>query len=295
MSINPNRSTALLLLGVCGTAIILGACTEKIVARVGDQTLVRSDLQQRQKVSDIYYPDRSEDYVALAQLLKGYLHLEVLRKMEYPLDRSIMESEALRIDQNSKDKSRLDRIKQVYDDDRDAYLRTFVAIVYGERYLYNEVFSRSSNTHSAEFEKAASFLARSKKTPEDFRKFARSQNLQLRTVSLLTKSAKKPEEGAPSPWQDKPSEQVLRDLVSNLKTGDVYPDVVDWATGFQVLKLAQRQNDRLIVNIVWIPKKPFSNWFWDQAGGIPIEIHDSTLRSAFVQNVSWAKHVHLVP
>lgn len=115
----------------------------KTVCVVGDINISEKDVEFRAKVSEVYYPQSGKQYIALAQLIKGYLSLQVLKSLGYEVNQSTLEEEARRIDKNTKAPVFLKKIKDIYGRDRNNYLKTFVTVVYAERILYNEIFLKS--------------------------------------------------------------------------------------------------------------------------------------------------------
>jgi hypothetical protein len=67
------------------------------VARVGDVSVSEEDLSRRTQVSELYFPGPGQRYVALAQLLKGYLSVEVLKSLGHPVDDAIVQGEAQQV------------------------------------------------------------------------------------------------------------------------------------------------------------------------------------------------------
>lgn len=122
------------------------------MCRVGDVSIHEEDINLRAKVSAVYYPQSEKKYIALAQLIKGYLSLQVLKSLGYQVNHSKLEEEAKRIDKDTKAPGILNKIKDIYGRDRNNYLKTFVAVVYAERVLYNEIFLKSKKIHKRNYD-----------------------------------------------------------------------------------------------------------------------------------------------
>jgi len=78
---------------VCLFFFLFSSCTKNL-CDVGDTKITSRDIEFRKRVSEVYYPGSGKDYVALAQLIKGYLSEEVLKSLGYKIDESILEGEA---------------------------------------------------------------------------------------------------------------------------------------------------------------------------------------------------------
>jgi len=113
------------------------------VCTVGALSFNKRDLVCRAAVAEVYYPGRGLPYVALAQLVEGGLAVEVLRNLGHRLTPAMLEAEATRIDEHTRDPERLARIKAVYGKERSRYLKGFVAAVCAQRILTQVVFPAS--------------------------------------------------------------------------------------------------------------------------------------------------------
>lgn len=275
--------------------LLLSGCSRK-VARVGETLSTSSDISLRARVSEVYYPGSGKDYVALAQLIKGYLCEEVLKSLGHKIDSSVLEGEAKRIDENTKVPDILKKIKDIYGKNRKAYIKTFIRVVYAERVLYNEVFLKSREIQKDAFSKAEKFLKKVTKSPEEFQKVAKEDGLEVRRLVLSLKNGIIPygekRERANIPSGIEQAERLIS-LVSKLKRGEVYPEVIEWQEGYQVIRYIKREGDEMIVDSIGIPKKDFDSWFWEMAARVSVEIYDKKLEEEFLKEVSWARNLNL--
>lgn len=167
---------------------LISAC-DRNIAKVGETVLTTKDVSYRASVSEIYYPESGKHYIALSQLIKGYLAEEVLKSMGYRIDKNIIDSESKRIDANAKAPDVLNAIKKVYGRNKDAYNKSFVRIVYSERFLYNEVFLKSSSIHKEERKRAEEFINKAKKNPSLFSKIDSEMRLASRELIIRKQKA----------------------------------------------------------------------------------------------------------
>ena len=290
-------------LAVIVAGIALAGCKKDNVAQVGDITITRQDLEYRKKVSNIYYPGSNKDYVALTQLLEGYLDEAVLKSLGHKVDEQVWEEESQRIDQNTKAPEVLKRIKDVYGLDKKAYLKTFIRVVYAERYLYNEVFLKDKSIHKAQAQVAQDFIQEVMANPAVFSKIAEEKKLQSSKMKLSEK------EGI-TPWDDRklaparpdrpgpaePAEleqaKMLIEKVSGLKPGAISPQIIEWQEGYQVLRLAAKEGDGYIVESVSIPKRGYDEWKWETASQVPVKIVDQNLKAELVKQVGWTSRLN---
>lgn len=276
---------------------LLSACTQK-VCDVGDINITDKDISLRKKVSEVYYPNSGKDYVALSQLINGYLSEEILKSLGHKIDDAILAAEAKRIDENTKAPETLKKIKDIYDSNRAAYLKTFIRIVYAERYLYNEVFLKSKEIHKEEHQKAVEIVNKAIKSPKLFKDIAKEKG--LKTIRL-----KVSKEGGIAPYGEEARSKLntagigveqaerLINAVSTINKGDVFPEVIEWLEGYQIIKYIKKEKDYYIIDSVSIPKKSYDDWFWERASKTPVKIYDKALKEKLLKEVSWADRLKL--
>ncbi len=285
------RGLILLIFLIC-------ACNRN-VAKVGETVLTSKDVSLRARVSEIYYPDSGKDYIALSQLIKGYLAEEVLKFLGYRVDENVIDSESRRIDANTKAPDVLNAIKKVYGNNKKAYNKTFVRLVYAERFLYNEVFLKSPAIHREEKERAEEFLDRVKKERNRFSKIASELNLKSK-ILLISE-----EKGIVDAEGDVESRGISREpsgveqakfiieRIKDIKSGNVYPEIIEWLEGYQVLRVVNKKKKEYNVESVSIPKRDYDEWFWSIASDVPVWIYDEKLKEELIKNVSWVQKVNL--
>ena len=270
---------------------LFSACSQKI-AGVEDITITDKDIFFRKRVSDVYYPNSGKDYVALAQLVNGYLSEEVLKSLGHKVDNAVLEAEAKRIDENTKAPEILKKIKDIYGSNRDAYIKTFVRIVYAERALYNEVFLKSKEIHKNEYQNAENIIKEAIASKKPLREIVKEKGLRVVKLKVSQKGGIAPfgEEARHKPNTGIGLEQAERliDAVSTIKEGEVYPEIIEWLEGYQIIKFIKKEKDVYIIDSVSIPKRSYDDWFWEKAAKIPVRIYDNKLRDELLKEVSWA-------
>lgn len=271
------------------------------VADVGGIIITEKDLEQRGKVSEIYYPGSNKAYIALAQLSRAYLSEKVLESLGHKVDEQTLQAESKRIDENTKAPEVLKKIKDAYGMDKQGYTKTFIRVTYDERYLYNEVFLKSRDIHKEQYLKAQSIIRESQQSPEKFMEISKKYGQDAKALKISEKEGIKPVEDkkqAEGPGPDRENvgmEQATRliEMVSKVKPGEVYPELVEWQEGFQILKFVKKEGDTYIVESVSIPKRDFDEWFWENASKIPVKIYNPALKAELLKQVSWANKIKL--
>lgn len=275
---------------------LLSACTQK-VCEVGDITITEKDISFRKKVSEVYYPNSGKDYVALSQLINGYLSEEILKSLGHKIDDAVFNAEAKRIDENTKAPETLKKIKDIYGSNRTAYIKTFVRIVYAERALYNEIFIKSKEIHKEEYQKAEEVLNKAIKSQKLFNDIARKLGLKAVRLKISKKEgiATYGEESKPklnTAGIGVEQAERLINAVSTIKKGDVFPEVIEWLEGYQIIRYIKKEKNNYIIDSVSIPKKNYDAWFWEKTSMIPVRIYDNKLKDELLKEVSWADRLN---
>jgi len=266
--------------------LFLSACNQR-TCEVGDIGINNKDLSLRKRVSEVYYPDSGKDYVALAQLINGYLSEEVLKSLGHKVDNEILEAEAKRIDENTNAPETLKKIKNVYGSNRRAYIKTFIRIIYAERALYNEVFLRSKDIHKEQYLDAERLNKKTILSPNSFQNISKDMGLKIRRLKISVKEGIMPYERsglkhAHTAVGIERAERLIN-TISMISQGDVYPDIIEWPEGYQVIRFIKKEKEYYIIDSVSIPKREYDEWFWEKATKIPVRIYDSKLKEEFIK------------
>ncbi len=232
--------------------VLLAGCKKTWVAKVGSVEVTEKDLQDRMKVSEIYYPNSGKRYIALSQLVQGYLDEEVLKQLGYKVDESTWEAESKRIDENTKAPDVLKKLKAVYSLDHAGYIKTFIRPVYGERYLYNEVFLKVPEIHKEQRAKAEKFIQQAAAKPEAFKELAQKMGLKAGELKVSEKEGIQPmeeserkkalePEGRPPEPAGLEQAKFMIDKVKGLEDGKVLSEIIEWQEGYQILRLVRKE------------------------------------------------------
>lgn len=286
--------TKSILLTIIIVTSLLCACSRN-AAQVGSIAITDQDIDLRAKVSEIYYPESGKRYVGLAQLIKGYLSIEILKALGRTIDQSMLDAESKRIDENTKAPETLNKIKNIYGPDQKAYIRTFVRVTYAERTLYGEVFLKSKEIHQKQFQQAQALLGEAIRAAGSFKKIAERSGALWTKLLLSKEKGLRPfvEENRIQVSQGFISADDLMELVSALRPGTVCPRIIERPETYLVIRLLGKKGDNFVVETATVPKRSFDEWFWEQASKIPVKINDPVLKAELLKEVSWAKNLRL--
>ncbi|MBI5182167.1 MAG: hypothetical protein HZA06_04550 [Nitrospirae bacterium] len=277
--------------------IFIASCTQKI-AEVGDITITDKDISHRAKVSEVYYPNSGKGYIALAQLINGYLSEEILKSLGHKIDEEVLEKETKRIDENTKAPETLKNIKDVYGRNRKGYIKTFVRIVYAERALYNEVFLKSKEIHKEQYFKAEGFIKKAIKSPNSFQNISKRMGLESKRLKISLKEGIMPYEDNKTVMKPQTpigieQAEMLINKISKTKAGEIYPEIIEWLEGYQIIRYIKKDGDYYIIESVSISKRNYDDWFYDKTSKIPVRIYDKKLKDELLKEVSWGKRLKL--
>jgi hypothetical protein len=276
------------------TLAFLSGCRNQ-ACTVGQIKITDQDIEYRAKVSEIYYPGSGKRYVGLAQLIKGYLALAILKDLGHPADAAKIEAEAQRINTNTKAPETLRKIKDVFGENRQAYLNVFVKPAYAERVLYFEIFLKDAEIQREPRNQAEKFRQEALAAPAAFGQIAVKHNVKAGRLKVSAKTGIGPvaeKSGLSAEPIGLDQAHVILKMVADLPADQLITPVIEWPEGFQVVKLISKDNDSAIIDSVVIPKKSFDEWFWEKAVKIPVRINDQKLQAELFREVSWAKNLH---
>lgn len=277
------------------SVILLVGCTGSDVITVGSTHISRKDLEYRQKISELYYPQNDNNRLAAAvQLLNGALGMEILKTHGLKIDNADLEAEAKRIDDTTKAPEKLQKIKDVFGADRGAYLKNFVAIVYAERSLYNDIYLKRDEIHKAQMAKAVEFLKSAEKNASKFKESADKSDLKYVKLKISAKNGitfLDPENKHPRPPEDPEGAKKMIESLKGTNRGEISKNILDWPFAYQAIRLLDKKGDDYYVESAIVTKMPFMDWFWEHADKVPVTINDKALKDEMNAKVDWMKKV----
>lgn len=279
---------------VCALFLLLGC--SKQVCTVGSTQISEKDVALRAKVSEIYYPGSGKKHVGLAQLIKANLAFEIIKSLGSNVDGALLDREAKRIDDNTKARDVLQKIKAVYGDNRSLYIESFVRPVYAERFLYNEIFLTSKEIHKERYLKAKKFLESTRRNSKSFKELAEKNSIETARLRISPEKGIAPygaKEELKSPGENAEQTKKLTEALLTIRQGQIYPEIIEWQEGYQVIRFDKKEGRDFIIESAVIPKRNYDDWFWEKASTIPVKIYDENLKNELLKEVSWARHLKL--
>ena len=135
----------------------LSAKKSEIVASVGSYNITNKMVALREKVAEIYYPDKKQK-VGLIQLIKAYTTAQILENEGVKITQSDLKKEAKRIDENTKNTKILNQIKSIFGKKTESYYQVFILPNLAKRVIQPFVFKADKKFVQKGFKKADNFL-----------------------------------------------------------------------------------------------------------------------------------------
>lgn len=295
-------------IGVVATCALLVACAKRAepraepsVAQVGDRAITADMLARRGRQIDIYYPGQSRPDSALAQLIQGYLAVELLRREGIDLDRRAWIAERDRIERDTRDRDRLEQIKAIYADDEEAYLRVGILPDFARSRLlrHHRATARFGEPARAA---AAALLDEVAANPATFAARAEVRGAAVTHLIVDPSAGLRPVGADAAPPDDaaiagdRAAAARLIALLVDLPPGHVHPRTLETPDSFDAVRLVRRHLDGSIeVELAAFARPDFDAWFWTQAHDVPVAIYDDALRATFLAQVGWSRKLTLAP
>ena len=254
----------LLILFIC-LLFIHGSCSKQkqIIAEVGAYKITQKDINYRNKIIKLYDPKETRD-LGLAQLTRAFSYAEILNSYGQSINEKMLLQEAIRIDKETQIPNFLLKIKSVFDDDHDAYLRIYVLPVLVERMIYYDFFVNNLSVHKESYNDAMKFLKLALKSTKAFHRLGQKQGLDFARFVVSEKTGLRPMGAIPDvPPSDEQAKRWITNVVSKLKPGEIFPEVVNTEEHWKAIRYVgpyQNKTNEHLLEAVLFKKISFDEW-----------------------------------
>lgn len=293
--------------------------SDPVIAEIGPWTVRQSDIRLRKQLLEITEGGRVvEDGIVLSHLLRAFVAAEILAKYNHPVTTDVLEQEAARIDASTLAPDVLAQIKAVFGDRRKDYLEDYVLPIYVGRVLPYDVVRWDKGIQANVRADAEQWLKSVRDKPQSFVQEAESlrnrepdwvevsneegwQRIDPERQSARLKSWEQPPDVSPkiatelARQEEQRKEEMegwVRDLLdrrlSDVKVGNVLPDVLELPEVFLVARLHKKKSDRYLLRVVGFPKKVYDEFYWEAAAHVPVMIHHGVMRDEMIRLVPWS-------
>lgn len=260
--------------------LLLAGCTKKdLAAEVGDYKILKSDVDKKNQVIRLYFPDETRD-LGLNQLIDSYVNAAILEKYGKKITPENVTEEEVRIEKESQMPDVLKKIQDIFGSNKEAYRRVFVIPVIADRMIYFELFSKEKSFHKDSLERAARLLEKAQSHPEKMNDLALEDKLPLMTLKLkkegpnyILKSISPDGKDETSPLANE-GNKWHQEIVTTTQPQKIYKNVVDMGSNWMIVK-----NDGKVkgsqadynLSVLVVPKEDFSRWLQKEREGIKIK------------------------
>lgn len=262
------------------------------MAQVGRAEITGTDIARRLGVEKAYGNKTADRGTALASLIHDALESDVAAAHSVGPTKEEIATFRKYVDENSRSPELLAEVKKVFGEDGGSYERLYLAPRIVNRKLHY-FYSRDPLLHKGEralIEKAYG-LAASGKALKDV---AAELGLEYRNPKGEEKQDVPPALARHITAEEWRSNDPLVPIVEKLTDGQLYDNIIEDDLGYQVFRLLEKGKgkERYFAEAAVARKRPFDEWFREEAAKIKIRILDPELKKkikAAYANVWWVK------
>jgi len=251
---------------------------ERKVALVGKTAIKERDVSYKVQIEKAYGNERATREAALVSLINDAIEHEIAAIHGVTITREDLDSFKRHVNEQTKAPEILQKVKVIFGDDTDSYERIYLAPKIMNRKLH-EFYSRSPEIHKKErdlIERAHGLVTAGK----GFNEASQECGIKFSTFNLEEKEALLPPElRTYFPQSNTPMTDPLIPILDTLFPGEIYRNVIEDDYRYRIVKLIERNGETYSVEVIWVKKRPFDEWFRQEAANVRITIVDPDLRN----------------
>jgi hypothetical protein len=273
--------------------LMTAACTPKPVARVGHYTITQKDIDYRDQVVHLMYP-QEKSKPGKKQLIDAFTAAMILEKYGKPITPEIIKADADRIDRSTRAPELLVKYKAIFGSDQEGYLKNYVLPSYADRTLYYDLFLNDPRIQKDSYESAHRHLEELKAGKGPFKpktvfriSEARGLRMELINDPRAQKSAPQITDlSAPHlPWKKQWEKELsenqkleakkwLEEIAMPLKKGEYFSKVIDRGENWCIVRSlgVSAKGREYVLEAEFSPKLDYSEWLAGERKQVLIEI-----------------------
>lgn len=261
---------------------------DRTVAVVGDYKITAKQVEYRNKLNDIYYPNQKQRY-GKDQLIQSYTYAQILKNNGHEITQKLLDEEESRIDSNTKAPETLKKIKDIFAKDRESYRKVFILPTYAERVIYFEHFMKSASAQEKSLRHVHNLITDLLSTPAELAFVAKERRLNYkkfhlsaeRGIEFLESRKKKGDRPAlidlsasvpPEAVKKAVSQQFetetnqnikfwIENVISQVKPGEFIPEPVDYGDHWLIVRyLKALGGKKFLLEAIFVPKDSYETW-----------------------------------
>jgi hypothetical protein len=256
---NKIRTYDVLRLGTASVSLIKVG-NEKITEKMLNYQMAVQQAYQDQNANNQSYEMESRKIGAVVELMRFILEKEVAENNGVKVAKKEIKAFSKYADEYTKAPEILEKVKQVFGDDRKSYEKLYLVPKINSKKLHS-FYSRNAKIHKEEkikIERAYGLAVNG----EDFKKIAEQTGGRADEFEIIEQA-----------------EDPLLSIVKTLSLNQIYSNIAENDQLFMVIKLIGQNEDSYKIAAIVIDKKPFDDWFKKEAGKIEIKFLDETFKS----------------
>lgn len=274
-----------------------------IYAKVGDFKIYKKDIEYRNNLIRMNYPEEKGDY-GYKQLEKSYINYQVMRNHGYKEIERRLENEVDRIEKNTKMPELLKKIKEeIFKGDMSAYKRAFVIPAAVDEEVFFGFYATQEKLHESSQKLAQDILEQLKSNPTALKKISHDMKfdyilyqISKDDIVLVNPETMKPVSNLHSRenFKGKPKEKIKSQesdavvgdeginpraelahywnnvILKETRSGDPISQPISLNDQWYVGRVLKSDKQNKIVELVSIPKKSYSEILEAEKEHIPI-------------------------
>ncbi len=231
----------------------------------------RKEFEIERKIQRIYNPDYKDEEIVLLLIQKKLKILLLESEMNFKIEEKFLKMEKERIDRETKAPLLLQKIKKVFDKEKD-YIEYFVKGVLASRVIEDIFFFDTIKYQRERYSLAKEYF---KKIKDHNR-----ENFSKDSLYFYVDLSKK-EEATPPP----PSFFYFADSIylKKMHIFEVYPEIIEAKHRYFIVRKIDKEGKRFDGFI--INKKDFTKWFNSKIENISIKINDKEIKNKLIRRI----------
>jgi len=256
-----------------------------LLVELGTTKITSIDILYKIAVEKAYGNATINETGALVSLINDVFEMEVGRIFGITATPEEIAAFCKHVDETTKAPEILAQVKRIFKDDQSAYERLYVTPKIINQKL-RAWYSRDVELHKDErnvIEKAY-HLVHSGKTSE---RAAHACSLIYSKIEYKIKSDTMPQSlDGYFPESSGPLNEPMQAIVDSISEGEIYKNIVEDDNSYKVIRLVQKDSTQYTVETITKTKRPFMDWFQEQATQISIRLLDAELKAKIIEEYS---------
>jgi hypothetical protein len=282
-------------------------------AQVGDWKIYKQDSLFRDRIILLDFPNEKRS-LGLYQLVRSAIYLAILKNHGISIQEAQIEQEEARINASTKNPEQLEKIKQIFGKDVEAYRKDFVLPALVDHMIYYDFFLTNEKVQAESLKAATDFISAAQAKNADFRTLAKERNLEVHKLTVSLRNGLLWEEKRDSreplssgkkssvPLKEKQEHQEILDRINadfakKKKSGEFNADAKQWyqmvieplkvgevasapisrdETWFVAKYVKKISDENFELEVVGIPKLDFTHWYEKEKAKIQIHMADKS-------------------